>query len=198
MTEDLVSSSLVAFCELQFPIAYCASWMVYSFGVFDTINFESFNMLHFAYSFILYIYFSFPFLFLRQRLSMKFWLSWSSLCRTGWAWTNRDHPIFDSWVLGFKVYATTPSWFFFPFVCFYSFISKPTWVTHKFIFQVSITFVFCFFCFYLVYQILEAEFNFVFPPPLLYSSTINIYTVTFLGALSQILCIWRMRGLRIW
>jgi hypothetical protein len=39
---------------------------------------------------------------LRQDFSVLPWLSWNSLCRPSWPWTQRDLTTSPSWMLGLK------------------------------------------------------------------------------------------------
>lgn len=47
---------------------------------------------------------------LRQGFTMCYWLAWNLLYRTDWTRTHRDSTASASQGLGWKVYATMPSW----------------------------------------------------------------------------------------
>jgi hypothetical protein len=53
--------------------------------------------------------FVFVFVFSRQGFSVEPWLSWNSLCRPGWPWTQKSACL-CLWVLGLKACTTTPGY----------------------------------------------------------------------------------------
>lgn len=70
-----------------------------------------------------FILFSFYFIYLKQVYTMQPWLAWSSPCRSGRPWTQRDLPAstLPLWALGLKVCVTMPGKIYL-FLCVWIFL----------------------------------------------------------------------------